>query len=67
MLRRDAYLAKKDNKRGADVTSPPRRTSSPFRRRSSRSVRGCRSNFDRAFMTILVERLSAANLRLSGV
>jgi len=28
---------------------------------------GCRNQFDRAFMSILVERLSAANLRLSGV
>jgi hypothetical protein len=28
---------------------------------------GCRNKFDRAFMEILVERLSMANLRLSGV
>jgi hypothetical protein len=28
---------------------------------------GCRNQFDRAFMTILVARLTAANLRLSGV
>jgi len=27
----------------------------------------CRHKFDRAFMEILVERLSMANLRLSGV
>jgi hypothetical protein len=28
---------------------------------------GCRHKFDRTFMEILVERLAAANLRLSGV
>jgi hypothetical protein len=28
---------------------------------------GCRHKFDRAFMAILVERLSMANVRLSGV
>jgi hypothetical protein len=28
---------------------------------------GCQHKFDRAFMEILVERLSMANLRLSGV
>jgi len=27
----------------------------------------CRHKFDRAFMAILVERLSMANIRLSGV
>jgi hypothetical protein len=27
----------------------------------------CRHKFDRAFMEILIERLSMANLRLSGV
>jgi len=33
----------------------------------SQATEGCRHKFDRAFMQILVERLSAANVRLSGV
>jgi hypothetical protein len=33
----------------------------------SQATEGCRHKFDRAFMQILVERLTAANVRLSGV
>jgi serine/threonine protein kinase len=63
-----AYLAKKDNKRGADVTVTAESSviSIPTTRLAQVSE-GCRHQFDRAFMSILVERLSAANLRLSGV
>ena len=32
-----------------------------------RASDGCRHQFDRAFMEILVERLTMANIRLSGV
>ena len=63
-----AYLAKKDNKRGADVTvSAEAAVISVPTASLSQVSEGCRHKFDRAFMTILVERLSAANLRLSGV
>jgi serine/threonine protein kinase len=63
-----AYLAKKDNKRGADVTvTSEANVISISTAKLSQVSEGCRSHFDRAFMTILVERLSAANLRLSGV
>jgi len=34
-------------------------------RRIWRRLRGCRAKFDRAFMQILLDRLSMANLRLS--
>ena len=63
-----AYLARKDNKRGADVTvSAEAAVISVPTASLSQVSEGCRHKFDRAFMTILVERLSAANLRLSGV
>jgi serine/threonine protein kinase len=63
-----AYLAKKDNRRGADVTVTAESSviSIPTAMLAQVSE-GCRNQFDRAFMAILVERLSAANLRLSGV
>jgi eukaryotic-like serine/threonine-protein kinase len=63
-----AYLAKKDNRRGADVTVTAESNiiSVPTAKLAQVSE-GCRNQFDRAFMAILVERLSAANLRLSGV
>ena len=63
-----AYLARKDHKRGADVTVTAEATviSIPTAR-LAQVTEGCRNHFDRAFMSILVERLSAANLRLSGV
>ncbi|MBV9189578.1 MAG: cyclic nucleotide-binding domain-containing protein, partial [Betaproteobacteria bacterium] len=63
-----AYLAKKDNQRGADVTVSAEAAVISVPTASLAQVsEGCRHKFDRAFMTILVERLSAANLRLSGV
>jgi eukaryotic-like serine/threonine-protein kinase len=63
-----AYLAKKDNRRGADVTvSAESNVISIATARLAQISESCRHKFDRAFMTILVERLSAANLRLSGV
>ena len=63
-----AYLAKKDNRRGADVTvSAESNVISIPTARLAQISEACRHKFDRAFMTILVERLSAANLRLSGV
>ncbi len=63
-----AYLAKKDNRRGADVTvSAESNVISVPTAKLAQVTEGCRHKFDRAFMTILVERLSAANLRLSGV
>jgi len=63
-----AYLAKKDNRRGADVTVTAE--SSVISVPTVKLVQvseGCQHKFDRAFMTILVDRLSAANVRLSGV
>ncbi|HYL88501.1 MAG TPA: serine/threonine-protein kinase [Burkholderiales bacterium] len=63
-----AYLAKKDHRRGADVTvSAESNVISIPTARLAQISESCRHKFDRAFMTILVERLSAANLRLSGV
>ena len=63
-----AYLAKKENRRGADVTvSAESNVISVPTAKLAHISEGCRHKFDRAFMTILVERLSAANLRLSGV
>ena len=63
-----AYLSRRDHRRGADVTVTGEADiiSVPTARLAEVSE-GCRHNFDRAFMAILVERLSAANLRLSGV
>ena len=63
-----AYLSKKEHQRGADVTvaADANIISVPTDRLAQASD-GCRHKFDRAFMEILVERLSMANLRLSGV
>jgi serine/threonine protein kinase len=63
-----AYLAKKEQARGADVSVAEDASiiSVPTRRLAEASE-GCRHKFDRAFMAILVERLAMANLRLSGV
>jgi eukaryotic-like serine/threonine-protein kinase len=64
-----AYLSKGDaHGRGADVTvaSDASIIAVPTQRLNQASE-GCRHKFDRAFMGILVERLSMANLRLSGV
>ena len=62
-----AYLSKKDRQRGADVTvaADANIISVPTDSLAQASD-SCRHKFDRAFMEILVERLSMANLRLSG-
>jgi serine/threonine protein kinase len=63
-----AYLAHKDNRRGADVTvTAESNVISVPTMKLAQVSEGCRHQFDRAFMTILVARLTAANLRLSGV
>ena len=63
-----AYLTKQEHVRGADVTvmSDANIISVPTQGLAQASD-GCRHKFDRAFMEILVERLSMANVRLSGV
>jgi hypothetical protein len=63
-----AYLSKRDAVRGADVTvmTDADIISVPTGMLAQASD-ACRHKFDRAFMEILVERLSMANLRLSGV
>jgi serine/threonine protein kinase len=63
-----AYLSRKEHARGADVTvaSDASIISVPTTSLNQASE-SCRHKFDRAFMEILVERLAAANLRLSGV
>ena len=63
-----AYLSRKDRKRGADVTVTAEATVISLATPKLAQVSdGCRHKFDRAFMAILVERLAAANVRLSGV
>ncbi len=63
-----AYLQKAGQRRGADVTvmTDAKIISIPTDRLDQASD-GCRHHFDRAFMEILVERLTMANIRLSGV
>jgi serine/threonine protein kinase len=63
-----AYLGKHEAVRGADVTvmTDADIISVPTGMLAQASD-ACRHKFDRAFMEILVERLSMANLRLSGV
>jgi eukaryotic-like serine/threonine-protein kinase len=63
-----AYLQKGAQVRGADVTvmSDCKIVSVPTGRLANASD-ACRHKFDRAFMEILVERLTMANIRLSGV
>ncbi len=63
-----AYLQKEGQRRGADVTvmTDAKIISVPTDRLDQASD-GCRHHFDRAFMEILVERLTMANIRLSGV
>jgi serine/threonine protein kinase len=63
-----AYLSPKAPVRGADVTVDEEANIISVPSQSlAQATEGCRHKFDRAFMQILVERLSAANLRLSGV
>jgi CRP-like cAMP-binding protein len=63
-----AYLSKGEHIRGADVGVVHDATiiSMPTLKLAQASD-SCQHKFDRAFMEILVERLSMANLRLSGV
>ena len=63
-----AYLQKSAHVRGADVTvmSDCKIVSVPTDKLAQASD-ACRHKFDRAFMEILVERLTMANVRLSGV
>ncbi|OFZ91161.1 MAG: serine/threonine protein kinase [Betaproteobacteria bacterium RBG_16_66_20] len=63
-----AYLQKGAQVRGADVTvmSDCKIVSVPTGKLANASD-ACRHKFDRAFMEILVERLTMANIRLSGV
>jgi len=63
-----AYLQKGAHVRGADVTvmSDCKIVSVPTEKLAQASD-ACRHKFDRAFMEILVERLTMANIRLSGV
>jgi len=63
-----AYLQKEGQRRVADVTvmTDAKIISVPTERLDQASD-GCRHHFDRAFMEILAERLTMANIRLSGV
>ncbi len=63
-----AYLQKEGQRRGADVTvmTDTKIISIPTDK-LDRASDACRHHFDRAFMEILVERLTMANIRLSGV
>jgi serine/threonine protein kinase len=63
-----AYLSKDEQLRGADVTvTKESRIISVPTQKLAQASDACRSKFDRAFMEILVERLTLANARLSGV
>ncbi len=63
-----AYLSKDEHLRGADVTvmAESKIISVPTQKLAQASDT-CRHKFDRSFMEILVERLTMANARLSGV
>ncbi len=63
-----AYLSKSTGTRGADVSvlEDAKVISIPTEKLAQASSL-CQHRFDRAFMEILVDRLSMANLRLSGV
>ena len=63
-----AYLSKTGNERGADVaTMSDSRIIRIKTEDLDRASDACRHRFDRAFMSILVERLSLANTRLTAV
>jgi serine/threonine protein kinase len=63
-----AYLAKDEQVRGADVTvTREARIISVPTQKLAQASDACRHKFDRAFMEILVERLTLANARLAGV
>jgi serine/threonine protein kinase len=63
-----AYLQKDGQRRGADVSvmTEAKIISVPTDKLDQASD-ACRHHFDRAFMEILAERLTMANIRLSGV
>ena len=63
-----AYLQKEGQRRVADVSvmTDAKIISVPTEKLDQASD-GCRHHFDRAFMEMLVERLTMANIRLSGV
>jgi hypothetical protein len=62
------YLSRHEHARGADVTvAADASIIAVPTNRLNQASEACRHKFDRAFMEILVERLSMANLRLSGV
>ena len=63
-----AYLSKDEQLRGADVTvmQESKIISVPTQKLAQASD-ACRYKFDRSFMEILVEQLTMANARLSGV
>ena len=63
-----AYLARKGNERTADVSTMS--DSQVIRIKTEdleKASDGCRHRFDRAFMAILVERLTLANTRLTAI
>ncbi len=63
-----AYLSRKEHARGADVTvAADASIISVPTLKLAQASEACRHKFDRAFMNILVDRLTMANLRLSGV
>ena len=63
-----AYLSKTGNERGADVgTMCDSRIIRIRTEDLDRASDACRHRFDRAFMSMLVERLSLANTRLTAV
>jgi serine/threonine protein kinase len=63
-----AYLAKDEQVRGADVTvTKEAKIISVPTQKLAQASDACRHRFDRAFMEILVERLTLANARLAGV
>jgi hypothetical protein len=63
-----AYLSKEEQLRGADVTvMEESKIISVQSQKLTQAYDACRYKFDRAFMEILVERLTMANARLSGV
>jgi hypothetical protein len=62
-----AYLFSQGAVRGGDVTVDESQHHLRVEREAVAGDRGLPPQSDRAFMQILVERLSVANLRLSGV
>ena len=63
-----AYLSKREHARGADVTvAADASIISVPTLKLAQASEACRHKFDRAFMNILVDCLTMANLRLSGV